>query len=82
MLLQDRELLIEHNPPVTRSSTDTVHVPQYAEALIRLLDAISEKSEFLPGEVDKYLVTAINSLRSADSVRLPMIEDLTSTNVY
>ncbi|KAK0392207.1 hypothetical protein NLU13_1705 [Sarocladium strictum] len=39
----------------------------YAEALIRLLDAISEKSEYLPGEVDKYLVTAINSLRSADS---------------
>ena len=41
---------------------------QYAEALIRLLAAISEKSQYLPGEVDKYLVTAINSLRSADYV--------------
>ncbi|KAL2211996.1 hypothetical protein CC79DRAFT_1364283 [Sarocladium strictum] len=38
----------------------------YAEALIRLLVAISEKAEHLPGEVDKYLVTAINSIRAAD----------------
>ncbi|KAH8174202.1 hypothetical protein LIA77_05621 [Sarocladium implicatum] len=38
----------------------------YAEALIRLLTAISEKSQYLPGDVDKYLVTAINSLRAAD----------------
>ena len=41
---------------------------QYAEALIRVLVLLSEKSAFLPGEVDKYIVTAINSLRSADYV--------------
>lgn len=42
---------------------------QYAESLIRLLVLISEKSEYLPGEVDKHLVTALNSLRAADYVR-------------
>jgi hypothetical protein len=41
---------------------------QYAEALIQLLAVIAEKAEYLPGDVDKYLVTATNSLRSADYV--------------
>ncbi|KAK7425466.1 hypothetical protein QQZ08_008031 [Neonectria magnoliae] len=39
----------------------------YAEALIRLLRLVKKKSEYLEGETDKYVLTAINSLRAADS---------------
>ncbi|KAI5461100.1 hypothetical protein BGZ63DRAFT_403999 [Mariannaea sp. PMI_226] len=39
----------------------------YAEALIRLLKLIKHKSSYLEGELDKYILTAINSLRAADS---------------
>ncbi|KAH7152493.1 hypothetical protein B0J13DRAFT_620047 [Dactylonectria estremocensis] len=39
----------------------------YADALIRLLRLIKHKSEHLDGEIDKYVLTAVNSLRAADS---------------
>ncbi|KAH7008037.1 hypothetical protein EDB80DRAFT_425751 [Ilyonectria destructans] len=39
----------------------------YADALIRLLRLIKEKSEYLEGEIDKFVLTAVNSLRAADS---------------
>ncbi|KFA60928.1 hypothetical protein S40285_05798 [Stachybotrys chlorohalonatus IBT 40285] len=38
----------------------------YAEAIIRLLKLIKYKSEYLEGGTDKYIITAINSLRAAD----------------
>lgn len=45
---------------------------QYADALIRLLRLIKEKSEYLEGEIDKFVLTAVNSLRAADSVSAPL----------
>lgn len=45
---------------------------QYADALIRLLHLIKEKSEYLEGEIDKFVLTAVNSLRAADSVSAPL----------
>ncbi|KAF7546169.1 hypothetical protein G7Z17_g8632 [Cylindrodendrum hubeiense] len=39
----------------------------YADSLTRLLRLIKAKSEYLEGEDDKYVLTAINSLRAADS---------------
>ncbi|KAM5377459.1 hypothetical protein ACJZ2D_004998 [Fusarium nematophilum] len=38
----------------------------YANALIRLLKVIKEKSKYLEGEIDRPILTAVNSLQAAD----------------
>lgn len=44
---------------------------KYADALIRLLKVLKHKSKYLEGEVDRPVLTAINSLRVANYVSKP-----------